>query len=1091
MSQIVSPKRSSPFYIKLLGTPTLEWKGQIVSVSRKQARALIFVLGTTLQPISRAHLGFLFWSDKPEFTAKRNLSRLLSYIRKTLPHPEIIQVNKEGIGLNTELVWSDGAHFMDLAEQNELASQEAMVKLYGGLFLSGFVLSHNHEFDLWLGIHQQQFEHLYLSALKNLIQLKFAKQDYATAIEYAQQYLAIDEIAEDIHQLLIQIHAANGDRIAAMRQFENCTLILERELGVGPLPETRAVYNAVRTGETSIKPSQLTKPTWTVLPSLELPLVGREAALRALHEAFQITRTGGLILILGEAGVGKTRLMREFVTQDSHTVLVGNNHATTKALPYRPLVQALRQALSHIQLWAEIPRLWLGELTPLLPELNDHFSGLPRPLEIKPEHAQARLIEALTQVILGLAPQSPPLILCLDDLHWADEATLSWLVSVPSRLADSSVCILGTCRQEEPDSVRSLRRAYRRAGLLTEVGLAGLSQQAINDILNQIPGYEFAREKLVAHLAQTTGGNTFFILETLRVMLESGQMDVPLERQPLPKTVQETILTRLARLSPLARQILEAAAVLSPMLEPALIWETAGRTELEAADGLDELIRRQLLQEGEDGLAFRHDLLRIVVYEALTPWRRQALHRRTAEQLEQHYQNELASSYDMISGRIAIHFEQSGFSGKAIPYYLRAATAAQRVYALAEAYDYTEKGLAQLEKVEDQSAYALQELDLQFLLGAILLDNERAFDPQIEAAFGRAIELSVRLKKPLKQARALIGLSYFNVNQTRLDLGFLQSEQLLALAQELKSSELLVQAHWNLGAISLFRGQFTNARKHLEQAKVYYQREEGTVPTMVFGQPADMVCHGYLAQVLQYLGYSDQALEQIQSAITLAKNTDHLLYLFSSLTLATQMYQQREDAAVTLAAARELLALSDQYKVPIYHLIGNLYTGWALFTQGQRDEGLEHLKQALLILQKIPTIPGTPLCLSVLAEVYIQAGQLEKARTLLDQAWAVMEKMGLSVSEADLCRLRGELLWRQGKPATFIEPNFLRAVQVAQGQQAKWLELRAVMSLARWWQSQGRNEEARQQLARIYDWFTEGFDTVYLKAAKALLEELS
>ena len=142
-------------------------------------------------------------------------------------------------------------------------------------------------------------------------------------------------------------------------------------------------------------------------------------------------------------------------------------------------------------------------------------------------------------------------------------------------------------------------------------------------------------------------------------------------------------------------------------------------------------------------------------------------------------------------------------------------------------------------------------------------------------------------------------------------------------------------------------------------------------------------------------------------------------------------------------------------------------------------------------MQKIPTIPATPLCLSILAEVYTQAGQLEKARTLLDQAWAVMEKMGLSVSEADLCRLRGELLWRQGKPATFIEPNFLRAVQVAQGQQAKWLELRAVMSLARWWQSQGRNEEARQQLARIYDWFTEGFDTVYLKAAKALLEELS
>ncbi|MEJ2351927.1 MAG: AAA family ATPase, partial [Anaerolineales bacterium] len=501
-------------------------------MSRKQARALIYVLAMTLQPVPRDRLVFLFWPDKPEVTARRNLSRVASYIRNELPHPELLRINQESIGLNPEMVWSDAARFMELAEQSSPAKREETVALYNGSFLSGFSLPGNSEFDFWLASQQQQFEGRYFDALKDLIQIKFAAQDLSKAIHYAQRYLAIDELAEDVHQQLIRLYAASGDRSAALRQFEACTLILERELGVEPLPETRAIYNTVKSGETSSQSDLLTKPIWTVLPSLELPLVGREMAWRVLDEAYQRIQTGGVILIVGEAGVGKTRLMQEFTIRGPHTVLVGNNHSATRSLPYRPLVQALRQALSNPQLWVDIPPLWLGELTPLLPELRDHFSGLPQPLEVKPEQAQARLFEALIQVIVGLAAQDPPLLLCLDDLHWADEATLGWLSAVSQRLADSHVCILGTCRQEELDSVRGVRRAFRRAGLLAEVALAGLSLQAIGDILRQVPGHDAPRALLVARLAQTTGGNTFFVLETMRALLESGQLDAPPERLP-------------------------------------------------------------------------------------------------------------------------------------------------------------------------------------------------------------------------------------------------------------------------------------------------------------------------------------------------------------------------------------------------------------------------------------------------------------------------------------------------------------------------------------------------------------------------------
>lgn len=327
----------------LLGTPSLVWKGQPFSLSRKQARALIYVLGETLAPVSRDKLIFLFWPDTPEVTARRNLSRVLSYIRKTLPHPEILQLNKESIALNPERVWSDAAHFSDLARLHMQASQKAMAALYNGLFLSGFDLPHNPEFDSWLTLQQGQYVGHYLAALKNLIQIKFAEQDYAAAIDYAQAYLAIDEIAEDIHQQLIRLYAVNGDRGAAMRQFEACTLTLERELGVEPLPKTRNVYETALSGKASSRPALSTKPAWTILPSLDLPLIGRQADWDELENAYRQHKGGGIILISGEPGIGKSRLLQEFATSKSRLVLTG----TAMPAPSRcPTSRSLRLCAS-------------------------------------------------------------------------------------------------------------------------------------------------------------------------------------------------------------------------------------------------------------------------------------------------------------------------------------------------------------------------------------------------------------------------------------------------------------------------------------------------------------------------------------------------------------------------------------------------------------------------------------------------------------------------------------------------------------------------------------------------------------------------
>jgi DNA-binding SARP family transcriptional activator len=419
----------------------MTWRGQSFKLSRRQARGLIYYLMETMEPVSRERLCFTFWPDIPGAEARRKLSRLVSLLRRDLPHPDLLLVDKESIGLDPEQVWADAAEFSHLSAQPSLMAKGAAVDLYRGAFLDGFSLPQSPEYDLWISESGSRYEGLYLSTLADLIKSKTAAHDLAAAIRYAQAYLAVDELAEDIHRQLISLYAASGDQAAAMRQFEACSLALERELGVEPLPETRRVFQSAQAGDASLQPALETKPTWTVLPSLDLPLIGREESWESLENSYRRFQNGGLILISGEAGIGKSRLLQEFATSRSLVVFSGNCHASTQLLPYQPLVQALRQALSLPGLWGGIRSIWLAETSRLLPELGDHFPDLPQPVDIEPDQAQARLFEALTQCILGLAANAPTL-LCLDDAHWADEATLAWLTYISIRLASSGMCIL-------------------------------------------------------------------------------------------------------------------------------------------------------------------------------------------------------------------------------------------------------------------------------------------------------------------------------------------------------------------------------------------------------------------------------------------------------------------------------------------------------------------------------------------------------------------------------------------------------------------------------------------------------------------------
>ncbi|MBI1879114.1 MAG: AAA family ATPase [Chloroflexi bacterium] len=332
-----------------MGPPTIEWAGRRLVIPRRQTRALFYRLAASPHPVPREQLCFLFWPDTSEYDAHRNFSRLLTHLRRALPRSEILLVSDDQVWLDPQQVWSDTVVFKQLCTTSEFHQQaEALqqaVDLYRGPFLAGFSLVDNPEFETWITLERQSCEQLYLEALTTLIERQTAREAYHTAITYAHRYLVTDDLAEDIHRRLIELYAASGDRSAALRQFEHCTVILEREFGVSPLPETWAAYQAVLKGETLARAHPASPPRWTTLPSLDAPLVGRDEALQRLEQAYQSAQSGQgrLVLISGEPGIGKSRLMQEFASdwEDEATVIAGDSHEDERNLPYWPLAEAL------------------------------------------------------------------------------------------------------------------------------------------------------------------------------------------------------------------------------------------------------------------------------------------------------------------------------------------------------------------------------------------------------------------------------------------------------------------------------------------------------------------------------------------------------------------------------------------------------------------------------------------------------------------------------------------------------------------------------------------------------------------------------
>jgi predicted ATPase len=513
--------------------------------------------------------------------------------------------------------------------------------------------------------------------------------------------------------------------------------------------------------------------------------------------------------------------------------------------------------------------------------------------------------------------------------------------------------------------------------------------------------------------------------------------------------------------------------------------------------GLQQLVAAEFLyQQGLPPQAtyrFKHALIQDAAYQSLLRSTRQQYHQRIAQVVEARFPEICETQPELL----AHHYTEAGVLAQAIPYWQRAGQRAVERSANLEAIEHLTRGLDVLKTLPDTPERAQQELDLQTTLGPALMVTKGMGTPEVLHAYTRARELCQQVGETPQLFQVLQGLWFFYLMRMELQTARELGEHLLTLAQQVGDPALLLDAHYALGNTLNYLGELTTAQAHFAQGITLDDRQQHRSHA---GLDPGVACRYYAGVTLWYLGYPDQALQRSHEALTLAQELAHPYNLVGALFFAAWLHQFRREWPLTHERAEAARALSAEQGFAQFVAGGTIFRGCALAErasepgagQGQVEAGMAQMQQGLAAWRATGAEVLRPYGLALLAKASAKLGQVETGLALLAEALAVANDTGERRWEAELYRLKGELLLaRAAGQDTEAETCFRQALTVARQQQAKSWELRAAMSLCCLWQRQGKHAEAHALLAPIYGWFTEGFDTTDLQEAKALLDEWS
>jgi DNA-binding winged helix-turn-helix (wHTH) protein/predicted ATPase len=922
--------------------------------------------------------------------------------------------------------------------------------------------------------------------------------------------------------------------------------------------------------------SQLGTGNW----ELATCLVGRETELTHLHQLLEKAMRGErqIVFVTGEPGIGKTTVVDAFLhslesrvrsleSEDQAAILsgIGTLDPRRQALDVRPWIargQCLEQygegeaylpvmeALGQLcrgpggeQVLTALRRYaptWLVQMPALVQEaeldaLQRKAAGATRERMLR-EVAEA--LEALT-VEQGV-------VFIFEDLHWSDWSTLDLLAYLAQRRAAARLLAVGTYRpadlvlREHP--LKGIKQELQIHGQCVEVRLELLTEGDVQTYVTQRLGSQSPAEGLAEQVYRRTDGNPLFMVNVVEQYQQQGRLD-----ETAPASVQEMIGRQIARLSEEQRQVLEAGSVMGNEFAVAAV-ATVLKGDPEPLEELCEELAQtgRFLQEAgiaewPDGTLsgryrFRHALYQNVFYQRIGEARRVRLHRVVGAYGERVF-GERAKE---MAAELAMHFERGRDSRRAVQYLRQTGENALRRSAYHEAIGHLTKGIHLLQTLPETPERAQQEVRLQTILGSALMSTQGFASPEAKKAYTRAQELCQQLGETPALFPVLFGLWRFYNGRAESQPAREVGEQMLRAAQSSQAPLLLLGAHYMLGTTALHGGEPAHSRTHCEKVEALYSPSQHEALSALYGTDLGVSCKAYLAVALGILGYPQQAMKKAREAIVLAATLSHPISMASALFFALLGHQYRGEDPLVQERAAELIALCQEYGFRYWLANGMIVQGWLLADHGQ-------IEQEIVTLRALGSRIGLTLQLGLLADAYRKVGRLEEALKAVDEGLTIVQNAGEQVWGAELYRLKGELLLAQEsqKPKACperdrrvkaqkskVKPSprpltpgtqeaeacFLKAIEVARQQQAKSLELRATVSLARLWQRQAsehgagsrepgagskeqrtrntdhvtrtRLDETRQMLSEIYGWFTEGFETKDLQEAKALLDDL-
>ena len=946
--------------ISLLGAPRIEHDGVPVEVDTRKAIALAAYLAVTRRSHTRDALAGLLWPEYNQGRARAALRRTLSSFGKAREEGWLL-TDRESVDLAHDAIGVDVVLFHDLLAACKLHGHPEAevcpeclpllteaVELYRGDFMAGFGLRDSVPFDDWQFFQSESLRRELAGALERLARGRGALGEWEPAVAHARRWLSLDVLHEPAHRMLMMLYAWSDERAAALRQYRECVRILDQELGVAPLEETTLLYRAIQENDLPPRPvlsdhgpavpraaeATQVQTHVTVPRSPENPLVGRDPEWKALLEAYGTIGEGGRVVVIeGEAGIGKTRLAEEFVAhvrEGGATAVVARCYAGEKNLAFGPFVEGLSAALGqesggHLK---DLPAASLQEVARLLPDLSPDSAPAP-PLDTP--GARSRFFGEVVRVLLTILDGPPPGVLFLDDLHWADDASLSLLNYLIRRLDDKPLFVLLTWRAEdvpERHRLRDLLAETRRSGTATALTLKRLSPESVEELVgNAVPDAAM----LGPRLSDETEGLPLFLAEYLAAV-EKGELDLEDDNWTLPGGVQDLLKTRLGTVGETAGQILAAAAVVGRSFDFDTVKTASGRGEEETLDALEELISRGLIREvGAAGVTpsydFDHDKLRTLVYEETSLARKRLLHRRTATALAGGARGREA---DSLAGQIARHHRLAGQDAEAARYYVLAGDYARSLQANSEALSHYEEALA----LGHPDAATLHEAigDLRTRTGeygAALASYEAA------ASSAGPGDLAA-IEHKIGNVHARLG---------ERDLARLHYESALEnLGEGGREAELArLYADWSL---------LSHGQDEPEEAAAFARRAlalaEGTGDTRALAQ-----AHNMLGILVGNSGDQEAALRHLGESLDLAEalgDSDAQVAALNNLALAHESVGAPEEALRLAGLALKLcVASGDRHREAALH--NNLAD--LLHATGREQESMEHLKRAVELFAEI------------------------------------------------------------------------------------------------------------------------------------------